>query len=150
MIDTGPQPDLTPDVQSRLRALYRTNQQPSAERRRALVAFAGDMASARRRLRTWRAIGMAATVALVGAVVALWATWPSGSAVHSASLTSADPMDLNRDGVVDMLDALAARRALDAGGDVHVAGVRGPSAIDAIAQRAVRLPARTPGAGGDA
>lgn len=149
MLDTGPHPELPPGLQSRLRALYRTNQPPDAALRRALVDLAGEQHAARRRLRAWRAVGLAAAVALCGAAVTLWAPWRSGAPTLQLA-AARDPMDLNFDGVIDMLDALAARRTLDSGGDVVIAGVRGTPVIDAIAQRAVRLPARPHGAGGDA
>ncbi len=111
---------------------------------------AGDgRAVTRRRIPAWRWGGLAAaaSVAFIGGVV-LWGpsrTTPvldeRGESRSVARTPGLDP-DLNRDGSVDVLDALILAKAVDAGGeplDLTGDGATSAADVEALTQRIVTL-----------
>jgi len=114
-----------------------------AARVHAELAAAGSRGAPLRRLAPWAAA--AAGIAIVAAAGALWrgGLWSAAPAFEvPAGIARAD--DVNRDGRVDVLDAFALARALDAGGgrpvwDVNRDGAVDEGDVDAVALAAVSL-----------
>jgi hypothetical protein len=115
-----------------------------AERVRAALA-AKDAAKGRRRFARTAPWAAAAAVVLVAAAGALWRGGlgaPAPAARTPVGIGRAD--DVNRDGRVDVLDAFALARAVDAGDrrsgwDLNRDGVVDKGDVDAVAMAAVSL-----------
>jgi len=137
--------DLPDPLAEDMRQLYRADIQPSPAVDQAILNRArAHIAGRKRTLLLLRVAGAAAAVVLVTA-----ALLPS---LHSARRSARSPVarqvqasDINADGAVDIRDALALQRAIDAGraaathGDITGDGVIDKRDVDAIAMSAVRL-----------
>jgi hypothetical protein len=116
-----------------------------AERVRAALAAKGAAKGRRRFARSAPWAAAAAAVVLVAAAGALWRVGlgsPAPAAEAPARIGRAD--DVNRDGRVDVLDAFALARAVDAGDrrsewDVNRDGAVDEGDVDAVAMAAVSL-----------
>ena len=132
---TDPNDELPDELIRDLRAVYR---------RRVEVPAAVDATihlAARRRLRSpWRRLAPLAGLAAAACVAAgVWVTLPS----PAPAVASAGPMDLNRDGRVDVLDAFTLAREVREGNGSDLTADRAAdrARVGAIAQVAVALPA---------
>ena len=135
--------DLPEPLRADLGRLYRADVTPSpavdqAVLNRARAYFAGR----RRGLLLRRAAGAAAAVILItAAVIPTINRYPHTNSAAVARRAE----DVNRDGVVDIRDALALQRAVEGGrptaNDVTGDGVTDRRDVDAIAMLAVRLDA---------
>jgi len=110
----------------------------------AVLAVIGRRTSPRLRLiltvTRWLAPAAAALLVL-GGIAVLWWNGPKGTAPGASAYAACD---LNRDGSVDILDALAMARGLKAGAtspawDVNRDGRVDSADVDAVARRAVAI-----------
>jgi hypothetical protein len=145
MLDESDDPRLPDSLTQELRQIYRTAvNPPSAEVDRLLTSGVRAHLLRSRRLRLW--ISAAATVAAVVLIAIVLIARPD----HRASATATAVEDVNGDGVVDIRDALLLQQQIDRGNvkahDVNHDGLTDHADVDAIAQRAVRLPPMERGA----
>ena len=137
-----PEANLTPDVAAALQAAFRHGPHVPAEVDDAILNLARHELAARRRFRPWTAgwragAGLAAAAGLALAVWTMLPRWMSPT--RSVAI-----QDVDRDGRVDIVDALRLARAIDAGstgrsGDINGDGRIDRADVDAIAGAAVRL-----------
>lgn len=139
--------DLPDPLRADLARLYRADVAPSpAVDQNVLNRARAHFAGRRRGLLLRRAAGAAAAVILIAAAVI-----PTiNRHPHTNSAVARRAEDINRDGVVDIRDALALQRAVDVGRltahDVTGDGVTDRRDVDAIAMLAVRLDSAGKGA----
>lgn len=114
---------------------------PPAIDRAVMEGARAHFAGARRRRVLWLTAGPLAAAAGLALAVFMWPAARGPGAGSGGLAKSALPTDLNRDGVLDMLDALVLARRVESGGgqDVNADGVTDRRDVDALAQRAVRL-----------
>jgi hypothetical protein len=131
---------LPDDLRSDLSRLYAVEPKHSPAIDQAMMNRAQAHMAGRKRFRLLLRVGGAAAAAVVLAVL-LW--HPPATRQVAARVE-----DINRDGVVDIRDAMALQRELNGGqakgGDVNRDGVTDRRDVDAVAMAAVRL-----GPGGD-
>ena len=134
----GEGPALPDPLRAELSRLYRAdaNVSPQADQKILNRARAHFARHRRLRLLLLRTVGAAAAVAAV-VVLSVFIVRPSPPRLATVS------EDVNGDGLVDIRDALALARAIDAGSatahDVNHDGVTDRRDVDAIALSAVRL-----------
>lgn len=132
---TEPNDELPDELIRDLRAVYRRRVEVPAA-----VAVTIHLA-ARRRLRSrWRRLAPLAGLAAAACVAAgVWVTLPT----PAPAVANAGPMDLNRDGRVDVLDAFKLAREVRDGNGTDLTSDRAADRrrVDSIAQLAVALPA---------
>ena len=126
---------LIPDsLRDELRSLYPAAHKPSPDVDRLIANRARAHLARRNRLRLLLRVGGAAAAVLVLSLI-LW--------IQPARQVAASMEDVNADGVVDIRDALALQRFLDAGRakqrDINHDGVTDRRDVDAIAMIAVRI-----------
>ena len=138
--DDDPQlPELPGPLRAELSRLYRLDANVPPATSQMILNRARSHLAGRHRILLLQMAGAAAAVAAVIAV-SVWLARPPGSRVASGG---ANVEDVNHDGVVDIRDALALKRAIEAGSterhDVNHDGVTDRRDVDAIAMIAVRL-----------
>jgi hypothetical protein len=150
------EPRLEPALESSLRGLYGGAGTLPPALDSAVMRLAGERAAIVRRKRAWyrfagraAAVAAAAGLALAAVIIPRIGTSP---AVPAAAALAAGIGDVNGDGVVDILDALALATRLEelgertahlpAGWDANGDGVIDHRDAETIAQRAVRLEGR--------
>jgi hypothetical protein len=133
--------DLPDALTADLGRLYRADVTSSPAVDQAILNRArAHLAGRKRTLLLRRAAGAAAAVILITAAVI-----PTLRSVNPARPTAARHVnDINADGVVDIRDALALQKSIDAGrataaGDINGDGVIDKRDVDAIAMQSVRL-----------
>ena len=155
-----PDPVVPPRLGGALRAAYDAGEVGDVGGLDAAVLWAAGRRLGRRRLALRPVLiggGLAAAAGLAIAAIVLGvgsprggrgamahnaAQDPSRGAARGVPLVSASPDDLNADGHVDILDALALARAIRTGGggpDLNSDGVADRADVDALALRVVNL-----------
>lgn len=127
--------ELPDDLRTDLTRLYAVEPKHSPAIDQAIMNRARAHLAGRKRFRLLLRVGGAAAAAVVLSVV----LWNRPSAPQVATRIE----DINRDGVVDIRDAMALQRSLNAGpiksNDVNRDGVTDRRDVDAVAMIAVRM-----------
>ena len=137
-------PLIPPRLAADLRRLYSGPVNVPSNVDEVILNQARSRFAGRRRVRL--ILALAAPAAAAAAIAGILITaWPAASppALHSPSVAKADPADVDHNGRVDILDALALARQIESGrtsaGDLNGDGRVDAADVEAIARSAVRL-----------
>ena len=138
---SDPFDDLPDPLEADLARLYRAEVRPSPAVDQAILSRARAHAAGRKRALLLRRVAGAAAAAVLIAAALIPAVHHTRGPARPAVAQHAH--DVTGDGVVDIRDALALRRSIDAGGanarDVNGDGAIDQRDVDAVAMTAVRL-----------
>jgi len=141
-----PDPHIPAPLQRELQSAFAslsgcTGVPPETDRSILAMAQMVGIAHHRRRARTTLIrLSTAAAAALLA--FSVWLIWPVPTATQPKPLAITTPEDLNRDGLIDMLDALTLARYVDTsqpGPDLNADGLLTRADVDTLALSAVSL-----------
>jgi len=136
------EPEIPAGLARELRAVYRGGARASRGMDEAVLGLARERAAAAGGGRRLRVAGWLSAAAAVVLVASLLYVRPWAGGVTGGGVVAAGAMDVNGDGVVDILDALALAKAVEAGTgtvDVNGDGVVDGVDVGVLAAAAVRL-----------
>jgi hypothetical protein len=141
-------PDDFPALSSGLKSLFAARMAPSAAAHEAVRAeirrhFARTSAPPRSRI-SWRTLPWAIAAVILISVLS-WMIWPGYQPNNQTPLLAYQPGDVDRNGRIDILDAMSLAGILEGGGpnqsefDVNGDGTLDQRDVDFVAMQAVRL-----------